>query len=172
MPLLANSNLGNIMPSWTTATRPSNPSKGQLGFNSTLNALENYNGASWSTGTTPAPEASGNVLTSNGSIWVSALQVGLGYNQTWSKPSRSAGTTYTNSTSKPIFVLISIGGSLSGSGNFSVIVSGTTILSTSYNTTAGGSFQPYQASFIVPAGATYRVTTSGNYSINTWAELS
>ena len=172
MPIVTNSNLGNTMPSWTTATRPSNPSKGQLGFNTTTNSLENYNGASWSVGTTPVPGASGNVLTSDGSIWANALQTGLGYNQTWSLPTRTSGTTYTNSTSKPIYVMISIGGSLSGSGSFTIVVSGTTILSASYGSNASGSSQPYAASFIVPAGATYVATTGGNFGISTWSELS
>jgi hypothetical protein len=171
MPLVVNSNLGNIMPSWTTATRPSNPSKGQLGFNTTLNALENYNGATWSTGTTPEPGGSGNVLTSNGTEWANALQQGLGYNQTWSLPTRSSGTTYTNSTSRPIFVMIAISGSLSGSGTFTIVVGGTTILSASYGTNAGGGGQPYASSFIVPAGATYVATVSGDFGIGSWSEL-
>jgi len=172
MPLVVNSNLGNTMPSWTTATRPSNPSKGQLGFNTTLNALENYNGATWSTGTTPEPGGSGNVLTSNGTEWANALQQGLGYNQTWSLPTRTSGTTYTNSTSKPIYVMIAIGGSLSGSGTFTIVVGGTTILSASYSSNASGGGQPYAASFIVPAGATYVATVTGNFGIASWSELS
>jgi len=172
MPLVVNSNLGNIMPSWTTATRPSNPSKGQLGFNTTLNALENYNGATWSTGTTPEPGGSGNVLTSNGIEWANALQQGLGYNQTWSLPTRVAGTTYTNSTSRPIFVMININQSIAGSGTIVITVAGVAIFTSSYSSNASGGNQPNSASFIVPAGSTYLITVSGNTGVGSWAELS
>jgi hypothetical protein len=40
---------GVIPPIWTTATRPSNPNAGQIGFNSTLNLIEVYNGTRWVT---------------------------------------------------------------------------------------------------------------------------
>ena len=36
-------------PSWTTAGRPSSPVNGQLGWNSTLLALEVWNGIAWVT---------------------------------------------------------------------------------------------------------------------------
>lgn len=71
MPIVTNSNLGNEFPSWTTATRPSNPANGQTGFNTTLGSLETYNGSSWVIGGLPAPGVSGNLLLSNGTIWTS-----------------------------------------------------------------------------------------------------
>ena len=33
--------------SWTTAGRPSSPFTGQMGFNTTLTAMEYYNGTTW-----------------------------------------------------------------------------------------------------------------------------
>lgn len=72
MPIITNSNLGNAFPSWTTATRPSNPANGQTGFNSTLTTLETYNGSSWVMGGLPAPSTSGNLLMSNGTAWTSS----------------------------------------------------------------------------------------------------
>jgi len=38
---------GIILPSWTTATRPSNPIVGQQGYNTTISMLEMYNGSIW-----------------------------------------------------------------------------------------------------------------------------
>lgn len=32
---------------WTTATRPTNPQKGTIGFNDTLGVFEGYDGSSW-----------------------------------------------------------------------------------------------------------------------------
>ena len=39
---------GMVLPTWTTAGRPSSPSNGQIGFNTTLNCIEWY-GSSFST---------------------------------------------------------------------------------------------------------------------------
>lgn len=88
----------------------------------------------------------------------------LGYGQTWQTPSRSAGTTYTNSTNKPIQVLICVNPSTSP--NILVVtVSGVQIYATGSNTWDNSA----QAAFIVPPGATYSITTSS--SVRTWAEL-
>jgi hypothetical protein len=38
---------GETFPSWTTATRPSSPTAGQMGYNSTYGGLEVYNGSAW-----------------------------------------------------------------------------------------------------------------------------
>lgn len=38
---------GNGVGCWTTATRPSSPRKGRLGLNTTINALEWWNGSAW-----------------------------------------------------------------------------------------------------------------------------
>lgn len=94
---------------------------------------------------------------------------GTGYGQTWQSVtgSRTSGTTYTNSTTKPIFVSISGQGNSTG-GSITVVVAGVTIAITTYSTNFGG--PPISTSFIVPVGATYVVTL---VSITTavWAEL-
>jgi hypothetical protein len=38
---------GTVPASWTTAGRPASPSRGQFGYNTTLNLLEIWNGTSW-----------------------------------------------------------------------------------------------------------------------------
>ena len=171
MPMILDGTLGETFPSWTTATRPTAPAPGQVGFNSTTSSLECYNGSNWVVGGLITPSTSGNVLTSDGTSWTSAAPSGLGVGQTWQIPSRAGGTTYTNSTGKPIQVTISFSQGLSGSGSATVVVSGVTISSTSYSTTASGGGLPYTYSFIVPNGATYSISVSGNTSLGTWAEL-
>ena len=48
------------------------------------------------------PSTSGNVLTSNGTTWISSAPSAVGIGQTWQLPTRVSGTSYTNSTGKPI----------------------------------------------------------------------
>jgi len=90
----------------------------------------------------------------------------IGYNQTWQNvlSSRSNGATYTNSTGKPIMVSVTASPT-SNNQSISASVGGVSLggLTLTSGYTSGG-FQ-----FIVPAGATYVVSTSG--SLNTWAEL-
>lgn len=69
MPLILDGTLGETFPSWTTATRPASPAPGQVGFNSTLNCLETYNGTSWllSSISTAASNPSSFMLAADGS---------------------------------------------------------------------------------------------------------
>jgi hypothetical protein len=96
----------------------------------------------------------------------SAPPPSVGVGQTWQNvlPSRAAGTTYTNSTGKPIYVLITC---TSG---------GTTIIGTvdglTFNTGIGaGSFYNCSTLYlVVPNGSTYRTNSFGAGS-QSWLEL-
>ena len=57
-----------------------------------------------------SPSTTGNVLTSNGTVWASSAPTTIGVGQTWQDvtASRAAGVTYTNSTGKPIQISIVI----------------------------------------------------------------
>lgn len=77
--------------------------------------------------------------------------------QTWQTVTRVSGTTYTNSTGKPILVSITTG----GAGTSVCTVDGVTVVS------QAGSLQA-QNSFIVPNNSTYSCT---NASIQLWREL-
>jgi len=90
----------------------------------------------------------------------------LGTGQTWSNPTRTAGTSYTNTTGRPILFVVS--GSLSGStASCAVTVSGTTVCSPYWT---GANIQYAVTSFaIIPSGATY--SWSGNLGNVTVAEL-
>jgi hypothetical protein len=119
---------------------------------------------------TVAPSTSGNVLTSNGTTWTSAAPAAsIGIGQTWQNVtgSRSLGTTYTNSTGKPIFVYIVV--SLSGNGDTVLTLNGVTLDGPA--SSAGGTvYTP--CSFIVPNGNTYNLTaTGGTVGVTAWGEL-
>jgi len=79
----------------------------------------------------------------------------IGVGQTWQNVigSRSSGTTYTNSTGRPI--MVTAAPNISG---FTVVCAGITLISTGNN--AG-------FSFIVPDSTTYSITGT----INSWVEL-
>jgi hypothetical protein len=89
---------------------------------------------------------------------------GLGSSQTWHNVtgSRALSTNYTNNHGNPIMVSVLLDVGTSWAVSF--IVGGVTIGGTGGNGTAGG------GSFIVPAGATYQVSGSGE-TIVQWAEL-
>ena len=114
-----------------------------------------------------SPGTSGNVLTSNGSAWTSTaptIPPSLGVGQTWTvfnSTTRAFGTTYTNSTGKPICVIVS---SSNGYG-LTAYVNGVAIGSTS----SGNSAVALGMSWIVPNGSTYSLSSSAAWQ--GWSEL-
>jgi hypothetical protein len=113
------------------------------------------------------PGTSGNVLTSNGSAWTSTTPSAIGVGQTWQDvtASRVAGTTYTNSTGNPIMVMITtykVGNS--ARTNFYV---GNVIIGFADGTGTNDVGIHGAASFIVPNGLTYQVTSG----FELWSEL-
>jgi hypothetical protein len=126
---------------------------------------------------TVAPSTSGNVLTSNGTTWTSATPAGgIGISQTWQNVtgSRALGTTYTNSSGKPIQVHVQGVGSPSGA-LLKAYINGTYFADSGVNFCASIASRP-QFSLIIPDGVTYRFdsyTDGGTNatSLNTWWEL-
>jgi hypothetical protein len=92
----------------------------------------------------------------------------LGFGQTWQSftGSRAGGTTYYNTTGKPIFILAT-GVFSSGTGVVSLAVNGVVAGQSQYVNNGGW---PVSANTIVPAGASYVATFTGS-TINTWFEL-
>ena len=85
----------------------------------------------------------------------------IGVGQTWQDvaASRVAGTTYTNSTGKPICLVVS-----TATGNLDILINGTIVSDAFCNVPNVG-----VASFcIVPAGATYSCSLASPYK---WSEL-
>jgi hypothetical protein len=120
------------------------------------------NGTGYTLGTISAGT---NITVTNtaGGISIAATSVadGLGYGQTWQNvfSSRVSGTTYTNSTTKPIMVAIT---TYDINSNTTLLVSGIQV-----GASGGVNGQNNQLTAIVPVGATY-VCTGG---ITNWAEL-
>lgn len=110
------------------------------------------------------PDVTGTLVTNTaGSVTQTMLAteiVPVGVGQTWQNVigSRASGTTYTNSTGRPIFVCVNASQWFS-----SVVVNGVSVAVT-------GSSNSVTASFVVPSGGTYSATV-GAGSINVWAEL-
>lgn len=111
-----------------------------------------------------------------------ALNAGIGVNQTWTDvrvtPGRVSGTTYTNSTGKPIQVIVSTNSTTSGNGNTNTsvaVVSGVTIATITTAESSGFYQLPSVHSFIVPNSGTYSITNTpgaGNsMTIASWTEL-
>lgn len=95
----------------------------------------------------------------------------VGYGQTWASQSRSLGVTYTNSTSRPIMVLITI--SVPSQFNSYVFfqINGVTVGGFG-ETSASQPAMISSHSFIVPAGATYAaIRQVGSPAIWAWWEL-
>ena len=99
---------------------------------------------------------------------VNALNAGLGVNQTWGSQTRLIGTTYTNSTGKPIVVAITASCSAASA------VQGLTINGVVVYAAANSSVAGVASGFalVVPDGATYvTVTNVGTLTLVTWYEL-
>jgi hypothetical protein len=128
---------------------------------------------------TVAPSTSGNVLTSNGTTWTSATPAGgIGISQTWTNVtgSRSYGTTYTNSTGKPIYVSVSGSSSSASGGGIQFYIGGTLIAQ--QGATQNASIASYHnITMIVPDGITYSANAipggggQGGSSLTYWFEL-
>lgn len=101
---------------------------------------------------------------STGAVTVSAI----GSGQTWQSVSRSLGTTYTNSTGKPIMVMASV--RCQGSSTPARAYVGGLMISNNYAADCCGVPQTpvFPLSFIVPDGTSYYCTGA---SLVEWAEL-
>jgi hypothetical protein len=121
---------------------------------------------------TVEPGSSGNVLTSNGTTWTSAIPTppvvkGLGLGgEVWQNVARALGVTYTNTRGYPI--MISVNGGASGSSGISIVINGVGVYFHQAQWNGPGAFPG--AVIIVPDGATYRVTMSTS-GLSTWWEL-
>jgi hypothetical protein len=93
----------------------------------------------------------------------------IGVSQTWQDvtASRAVGTTYTNSTGKPIFIVVAC----TGSANNARVVITTGGVAIVGNGAAGSGFY-VNNSAIIPAGSTYVVSTpTGTLTLQSWTEL-
>jgi hypothetical protein len=118
---------------------------------------------------TVSPSTSGNVLTSNGTTWVSdSAPSSLGVSQTWQDvtSSRTLNTNYTNSTGKPIFIAFNYVNTI-GTNDSTITVSGIEVSSSRTNPEATSGHITLNA--IVPNGEVYKIESTS--SIRKWLEL-
>lgn len=104
---------------------------------------------------------------------LAAAVVPLGVGQTWQSVggSRAFGTTYTNSTGRPIMVYVSALNAAAGNCGFQITVDG---LAFAYaydaTTQAAGNTARFLSAVVLP-GSTYSVGANINVSIGLWWEL-
>lgn len=94
---------------------------------------------------------------------------GIGQNYSNVTASRALNTTYTNSTDKPIEVSISLPDTYSRNPTVTINVGGVNILINQYDLSDNAS--SFSHSFVVPVGATYRISVDIPVQITSWAEL-
>lgn len=94
---------------------------------------------------------------------------GIGYDQSWTdvSGSRTFGVTYTNSTTKPIQILV--GASTTGAGGGVALTINGVALPGSF--AYSPSVTVFSATAIVPVGATYAASAYGGASYASWHEL-
>jgi hypothetical protein len=95
----------------------------------------------------------------------------LGYGQTYQDvtASRASGTTYYNTTNRPIFVFITAQAASGNTTYLTPTIGGVAQLSG--NTYCSSASYGVQQQFIVPAGQSYLITAQNIGSINRWLEL-
>lgn len=125
--------------------------------------------------TVSAPAVAGtNILTlpaSTGTVALTSDLQQIGVSQTWTNVtgSRTSGTTYTNSTGKPIQVMVLTENSTNSSyndANAAKYYIGGVVVGQTYTNNNGNTSGMFQA--IIPNGVTYSVSAS---IIRTWYEL-
>lgn len=98
----------------------------------------------------------------------------LGVDQTWQSfvigSTRISGTTYTNSTSKPILVCVVLIGGAASASVLTGYVGGNIVCYHNVTAPSAGFNSGASTNLVVPAGATYRVDIAGG-GTNTWWEL-
>jgi len=103
---------------------------------------------------------------------ISAFPTGIGVNQTWRSvlPERSLNAVYTNTTGKPIYVVIFVGHrNKSPNSNLDVWIDGIQIVA-SVGGNYGYDYKSASVSIIVPNGSSY-IAYSIDSSIMSWLEL-
>ncbi len=108
------------------------------------------------------------------SKWATLALSALGYAQTWQNVigSRAVGTNYTNTTGRPIEVLVMANTTAAAGAVLTTVVGGVTLgaFAGLYSASGGASAI---AQFVVPSGAVYSVAMSGGGSpaLASWVEL-
>ena len=110
---------------------------------------------------------------SAGSVPFSGVTGAFSTVTTFTSTTRVLGTIYTNSSGKPMLVLISDSGTTTTSVSFGLHINGTLVANTSTSLASSGSYS--YGCFIVPSGATYSITNTTTFTLDTttyiWTEI-
>lgn len=162
----------------STGLTPSTSTTGAVTLAGTLAVANGGTGSTTSTGSgavvlatsptlvTPALGTPSALVGTNISGTANNLNAGIGVNQSWTDvtSSRASGTTYTNSSGKPICVTIST--SFAAQNDIIFYVNSVAIYDFGITSNVAIRMNPF---IIVPNGATYSCTIPGGF--NTWFEL-
>ena len=91
----------------------------------------------------------------------------LGVGQTWQAPSRASGVTYTNTTGRPIMVIIRTNNASTSISDINILVGGVIVASVYTGVSTGA----YSLSAIVPDNTTYALDLGATGSYDFWLEL-
>lgn len=98
----------------------------------------------------------------------------IGVGQTWQNVAgnRVSGTTYTNSTGKPIQILVTSYSTVSGNTGIVIFnIDGIVFYTNHVSGASTANNESVATSLIIPNGATYSVTSSSGSTISGWLEL-
>ena len=95
-------------------------------------------------------------------------QSGLGYRQSLQAPAHVLGVTYTNTTGRPIFIMVGASQSGSGSQTFTLTLNGVA-RTVGYSVPYLGGYPSTSCSMVIPKDATYMVTVNGGLAF--WSEI-
>lgn len=158
-------NADNGVVSGITGVRVTADSTGNLALQSngvTALTLATNNTATFANSVT----VTGALTTAGNAVATTNQVIGISQTMTDVKASRVLGTTYTNSTGKPIVVYTSISNTnASAVGQYQI--DGVTFWGTSIPTANGY----YSMTMVVPNGSTYVVNMNGTPTLQYWAEI-
>ena len=150
--IAAGSNTANVI--YSTTARTGVPFR-VVGYVESTQATA----GTWATAPSTVQGQGGNALTAMSS---------LGYGQTWQSVTgfRSTGTTYYNTTSKPIQFVVNFAYAAGGS-NVTITINGVSFTLDS----APGNMNSLKGAFTVPVGNSYLATNNSGVTVNNWLEL-
>ena len=108
-----------------------------------------------------AAGTSGNVLTSNGTNWTSSASQSIGIGQTWQSVTRTAGVTYTNTTGRPIMLVLNQFVNNTSAAGWTLTIDGLLVTNCQGSAAGIGMSQGISSTNIIPPSSTYVVGGTG-----------
>ena len=103
----------------------------------------------------------GNVLTSDGTNWASSASQSIGIGQTWQSVTRTAGVTYTNTTGRPIMLVLNQYVNNTSASGWTITIDGLLVTNCQGAAAGIGMAQGISSTNIIPPSSTYVVGGTG-----------